>query len=94
MLNQLGKDKQSAFGRKALVGPAETSSVLISFERYLSETLGVVRRSRDNTFEPWTCLTCLLSIISNLYCAENGADDDGFRAEMAASRLVVRRKKT
>lgn len=38
-------------------------------------------------FEPWTCLSCLLSMVLNVF---GGQSDESFLAEMAISQFTVK----
>lgn len=58
-------------------------------ERYLVESLGLVRAKPKSKvfFEPWTCLSCLLSMVLNVF---GGQKDESFIAEMALSQYSVK----
>lgn len=48
----------------------------LKFEHYLSETLGLtrVKKKGKTFFEPWTCLSCLLSVVYNIYSDSEDGD--------------------
>ena len=92
----LEKDAKEMYGDKETLTEQERMENQ-KFERYLCESLGLVRNKQKGkgAFRPWTCLSCLLSIVHNLFvdCPSGLSSDACFSAEMAASKFVVKQVK-
>jgi hypothetical protein len=88
--NLLRKDIQTVFNDKTIASE-KTRKANLEFERYLADKLGLVRANPKSKafFEPWTCLSCLLSTVYNIFSAQS---DEAFQAEMALSQFVVKPK--
>lgn len=89
----LDKDTKEMYGDKN-VQTDQKRLESQKFEKYLSDTLGLVRNKQKDkaAFEPWTCLSCLLSIVYNLYASDEPglSSDASFATEMAASNFVIK----